>query len=78
MYLSITYFYECLFCNLCEITIKLYDIDLKKLLFVLKITKYIYNNYIRKHIQLIFYIVFMQAYYHVSARHVAMAAGKEY
>lgn len=34
-------------------------------------------NYIRKHIQLIFYIVFMQAYYHVSARHVAMAAGKE-
>lgn len=41
MYLSITYFYECLFCNLCEITIKL-----KKLLFVLKITKYIYNNYI--------------------------------
>jgi len=29
-----------------RITIKLYDIDLKKLLFVLKITKYIYNNYI--------------------------------
>lgn len=29
MYLSITYFYECLFYNLCEITIKLYDIDLK-------------------------------------------------
>lgn len=46
MYLSITYFYECLFCNLCEFTIKSYDIDLKKLLFVLKITKYIYNNYI--------------------------------
>lgn len=46
MYLSIIYFYECLFCYLCEITIKSYDIDLKKLLFVLKITKYIYNNYI--------------------------------
>lgn len=44
MYLSITYFYECLFCYLCKITIKSYDIDLKKLLFVLKITKYIYNN----------------------------------
>lgn len=43
MYLSITYFYECLFCNLCEITIKLYDNNLKKLLFVLKIRKYIYN-----------------------------------
>lgn len=42
MYLSITYFYECLFC-------KLYDIDLKKLLSVLKITKYIYNNYINVH-----------------------------
>lgn len=39
MYLSITYFYECLFCNLCEITIKLYDNDLEKLLFVLKIMK---------------------------------------
>lgn len=49
------------------------------------LVKEIYNekslyliNYIRKHIQLIFYIVFMQAYYHVSACHVAMAAGKEY
>ena len=39
MYLSITYFYECLFCNLCEFTIKLYDIDLKKLLFVSLLSK---------------------------------------
>lgn len=40
MYLSITYFYECLFCYLCEITIKSYDIDLKKLLFDTKCSLY--------------------------------------
>ena len=58
MYLSITYFYECLFCYLCEITIKSYNIDLKKLLFVLKITKYIYNNYINVYCFEFYYIIF--------------------